>query len=93
MTVWVGGEGPCMALGPGLAQLGPGMFFGELAFVENGTRTANAHAKTEVICFELSRECYENDLPTEIRYKLLMNVCDQLAQNLRTANKEITALL
>ncbi len=76
-----------------LAQLGPGMFFGELAFVENGTRTANARAKTEVTCFELSRERFENDLPTEIRYKLLMNVCDQLAQNLRTANKEITALL
>ncbi len=76
-----------------LAKLTPGMSFGELALVEDGMRTALARALTDVKCYELSREFVINELPEAIRYKLIVNVSRQLAQNLRTANNEIAALM
>ena len=75
-----------------LAKLSPGMCFGELALVEAGTRSADVRADTNVECYLLTRDRFEQGLSDNTRHKLLVNISRRLAQNVRTANKEIAAL-
>lgn len=72
-----------------LAKLGQGMFFGELALIENARRSATATAteKTTVLCM------FKHDLEKVIKHyprlgnKLLVRIAQILAQRLRAMNE------
>ena len=73
-TVTVGGEER--------ATLGPGQYFGELALIDEGTRTATITANTDLKCYGLTswefRPLVEGN--SRIAWKLLVNLAKQLRQ-------------
>jgi CRP/FNR family cyclic AMP-dependent transcriptional regulator len=73
-TVTVGGEDR--------AKLGPGDYFGELALIDEGTRTATITADTELRCYGLTswefRPLVESN--AQIAWKLLQSLSKQLRE-------------
>jgi len=73
-TVSVGGEER--------AKLGPGDYFGELALIDEGTRTATITADTELRCYGLTswefRPLVESN--AQIAWKLLQSLSKQLRE-------------
>lgn len=77
-----------------LATLGPGRTFGEMSLIDDGPRSADVTAQTEVVCYALNPDGYrrlERDSP-RIAFKLMRNLSRDLARRLRQANAEIGAL-
>ena len=77
-----------------LASLGPGDFFGELAFLDERTRSTDAVAETEVLLCEIKRDafnaiCREHPETGIIILKQLARI---LALRLRRANDELETL-
>jgi CRP/FNR family cyclic AMP-dependent transcriptional regulator len=64
------------------AKLGPGNYFGELALIDEGTRTATITAETELRCYGLTswefRPLVEGN--SHIAWKLLQALAKQLRQ-------------
>jgi SulP family sulfate permease len=77
-----------------LATFCRGEFFGEIAFLDRGQRSANAEAATDTELYVLSRKQF--DAVTSSNAVLSSDVFEQLAfaisQRLRTANTEVRAL-
>ncbi|CRI62926.1 Glutaminase 2 [Thiocapsa sp. KS1] len=61
-----------------LSTLGPGMVFGEVAFMNQKRRTANVSAATETQCLELRFESIREAL----RIKMLMNMASHFASKI-----------
>ena len=77
-----------------ITSLGPGMNFGEMALLGQTTRSASAHADTEVKCRVLdigdfNRIADEHPL---LKITLLENLARDMAGRLRAANQWIAAL-
>ena len=66
--------------GEELAKLGPGQYFGELALIDEGTRTATITADTDLKCYGLTswefRPLVEGN--SRIAWKLLQALAKQL---------------
>ena len=77
-----------------LASFGPGDFFGELAFLDGGTRTAEAIAETDVQLYAISREVFDALCQThpETGIKLMTQLARGLAYRLRRADAELETL-
>jgi SulP family sulfate permease len=77
-----------------LATFGRGDFFGEMAFLDQGARSADAVAASETDLFVLSRRRF--DALASLHKRLGMNMLDgvarTLALRLRNANVEVRAL-
>lgn len=73
-TVTIGGEER--------ARLGPGDYFGELALIDEGTRTATITAESDMRCYGLTswefRPLVESN--SQIAWKLLQSLAKQLRQ-------------
>jgi CRP-like cAMP-binding protein len=64
----------------GKRTLGPGDFFGEIALIDNGPRTATVKAKTAMRCLVLGHEQFRDVLHQngEIAVKILRAVTERL---------------
>jgi len=78
------GEATVSCKGVNLATLGPGQYFGEIALIDGGPRSATVTAATDMVCFGLTfwefRPLIERN--GAIAWKLL----ESLAKRLRAAN-------
>ena len=71
-----------------IAQLGPGEFFGEIALLDPGPRTASVTTTTEMVAVELSRQSFlavARDNPT-----ILLAMLEALAKRLRETTEKLT---
>ena len=71
-----------------LSTLGPGMVFGEVAFMNQKRRTANVSATTETQCLELRFESIRDAL----RIKMLMNMASHFASKIERDTQLIQQL-
>jgi CRP/FNR family cyclic AMP-dependent transcriptional regulator len=70
-----------------IAQLGPGEFFGEIALLDPGPRSATVTTATEMISVELSRQSFlevAGDEPA-----ILLRMLEALARRLRETTKKL----
>ncbi len=76
------GEAKVMRGDHEVARLGPGDYFGELALIDEGTRTATLVAETDMTCYGLTswefRPLVEGS--SQIAWKLLQALAKQLRQ-------------
>ena len=77
-----------------LATFAPGMSFGEMAMIDRAPRSAIILADTDVVCDELAREDFERLGETHplAKIKLFSNLCIDLSNKLRKANRELAVL-
>jgi len=77
-----------------LASFGRGDFFGELAFLDSGPRSANAIATKETQLFVISRAHFDAIFKTHpvIGVKILTRLARDLAMRLRRADSELCHL-
>lgn len=75
-----------------LAHLTSGMFFGELAIVYEGIRTATAHVTEDATLFCLFKHDLDRLLKQHPRLanKLLLNLSRILAERLRSTNEKLS---
>jgi CRP/FNR family cyclic AMP-dependent transcriptional regulator len=68
-----------------IAELGPGMVFGELALLDNGPRSAQARATEDCVLASLSRSDFESLLDTHavVASKIALELARQLGRQLR----------
>jgi SulP family sulfate permease len=74
-----------------LASFGRGSFFGEIAFLDRGVRTANAIATTAVDLFVISRARFDEKSRTQplIGVKVFARIARTLALRLRHSDREL----
>jgi CRP/FNR family transcriptional regulator, cyclic AMP receptor protein len=74
-----------------LAILEPGQYFGEMALVEEGPRSADAIAHSPCILFEIKREKLDEVMFTdkELAYVVLWTFVRTLSERLRETNDKI----
>jgi len=70
-----------------LANLGPGTFFGEMAFFENSTRTVSVTAETEVVLYFMSREQFNDVFKT--RPHILQKMVAAITRRIGMQNQRI----
>ena len=77
-----------------LASLGPGMNFGEMALMGQTTRSASVYADTDVACFVMETEEFNQlaEQVPQVKIHLLENLSNDLANYLRQAHRWIEAL-
>ncbi len=77
-----------------LTTFSPGMAFGEMAILEHSVRSADVVADTDVSCYALSVNDFEqmHQYYANLEKILLINIARNLSQKLRKANIEINAL-
>jgi sulfate permease, SulP family len=77
-----------------VATFGRGDFFGEIAFLRSGPRSANAVAFTDVDVFILSRQQFDSLAGEHKRLalQLLEGIATSLAIRLRRTDRELRAL-
>jgi glutaminase len=77
-----------------VATLPAGLFFGEMAVLGERARAASVRADSEVECRELSLEVLRLVASTwpNVRAVIALNIARKLADNLRDANRQISAL-
>lgn len=75
-----------------LATISPGMSFGEMAFLDGATRSANIIADTDVECDCLTVADFEQlgKNHPELKIKMLEQLCLDLTGKLRKANREMS---
>jgi SulP family sulfate permease len=76
-----------------LASFGRGSFFGEIAFLDRGTRSANALATTAVDLFVISRARFDESSRAQplIGVKIFARIARTLALRLRHSDRELSA--
>ena len=76
------GEAKVMRGDQEVARLGPGDYFGELALIDEGTRTATLVAESDMVCYGLTswefRPLVEGS--SQIAWKLLQALAKQLRE-------------
>jgi glutaminase len=74
-----------------LATFSPGRSFGEMAFIDGATRSANIVADTDVECHLLTLEDFQRLGKTHpaLKIKMLEHLCLDLTGKLRKANREL----
>jgi CRP/FNR family transcriptional regulator, cyclic AMP receptor protein len=84
------GEADVSARGDVKATLGPGSYFGEIALIDDGARTATITAKTDLTCYGMTSWDFRPLVETNasIAWKLLQT----LAKRLREAQAELNQL-
>lgn len=77
-----------------LATFGPGDFFGEIAFLDRGTRTAEASARTDADIYLLSRQVFDRfaGRQPQLAGKVFAGLARILAERLRRTDAELRAL-
>ncbi len=77
-----------------LATFGRGEFFGEMAFLDRGVRSADADAATETELFALSRSIFDEAAKThqEVAAAVFAHLALATARRLRVADEELRAL-
>ncbi|WP_240772766.1 glutaminase A [Phragmitibacter flavus] len=75
-----------------LATFSSGMAFGEMALIDNATRSAIVVAETEVECHVLTVETFDalDDDHPHIKIVLLRNLAHSLSTKLRKVNREVS---
>ena len=75
-----------------LASLRDGNYFGEMALIDGGPRSATAKAVSDASCIVLAKKDLDGLLAAnkELGNKLLMIFCRTLSARLREANEKIT---
>jgi glutaminase len=85
VEVWIDtGSGHHMRL----TTLGPGMLFGEIAFVNHQRRTANVSAVTDTQCLELRFDA----IPEALRIKMIMSMASHFASKIERDTQLIQQL-
>lgn len=76
-----------------LAILEPGQYFGEMALIEEGPRSADAIAHTSCTVYEIAREKLDQLMFTDkdLAYVLLWTFVRTLSERLRETNDKIRA--
>ena len=77
-----------------IADIGPGLTFGEMALIDGGRRSAGVIAEDDVLCYCLAVEAL-HEISAErpaIMTTILSNLARDLSERLRRANREIRAL-
>lgn len=76
------GEAKVMRGDDEVARLGPGDYFGELALIDEGTRTASLMAETDMRCYGLTSWEFRPLITTNshIAWKLLQALAKQLRE-------------
>jgi CRP-like cAMP-binding protein len=74
-----------------LVILEDGDFFGEMAVIDKGPRSANAIAVEEVECIVLNEELFEQQMQNNAR--IVKKILKNMSARLRDANKQIENLL
>ena len=72
-----------------IARLGPGDFFGEIALLDGGPRTATVEARTPVLAVRLSRATFNRMLAIEP--KIGVKILDEVARRIRERERLLTA--
>lgn len=74
-----------------LARLGPGRFFGEVAFIEGGNRTATCVVQKDAVLLEILRDPCEALFASRspLAYKFLTALAEGLIADLRSANRRL----
>jgi CRP/FNR family cyclic AMP-dependent transcriptional regulator len=72
-----------------VARLGPGDFFGEIALLDGGPRTATVEARTPVLAMRLGRATFNQMLKVEP--KVGVKILDEVAHRIREREKLLTA--
>lgn len=67
-------------------RLGPGNMFGEMAILDQDTRTAAAKAVSETTLFSIDRKILSTQMVT-LRSKIAIGIAKQLSEKLRNANE------
>ncbi len=77
-----------------LAKFGPGSFFGEIAFMKSGARTADAKAINDTELLMLNQEAFQQlqEQSPEIAITLLIRLGNELGDRLRWSDKELRRL-
>jgi len=77
-----------------VAALSAGMTFGEMAIIEETTRSATVLADTDVECLVLRLKDFDrvSDLYPRIKVVFLANLARSLSSKLRKANRTISVL-
>ena len=73
---------------PGKAEirLEPGNVFGEMALLDQTSRTATAMAATDATLFSMHRDIFSTDM-VGLRCKIAIGIAKQLSEKLRNANQ------
>ena len=94
MYVVIDGEVDLELRGAQLERVGHGGFFGEMALLDGGKRSADIVADERVICYVLAVEQLQELAATHphIMITILGNLTRDFSERLRHANEEISAL-
>lgn len=78
-----------------LASIGPGVAFGEMALLDQGTRSADVRADAPSLCYVLSMKRLEEISLTHpgIQLQIVRNMAQQMSNRLRRVNQEFTNLM
>ena len=78
-----------------LATFSPGISFGEMAFIDGATRSANIVADTDVECHLLALADFQQPGKTHpaLKIKMLEQLCLDLTGKLRKANRELNVFV
>ncbi len=79
------GEASVTVHGEERAKLGPGQYFGEVALIDEGSRTATIVAKTDLTCYGLT--AWEFRPLVESNGKIAWKLLQTLARRLREAEQ------
>ena len=71
-----------------IAELGPGEFFGEIALLDPGPRSATVTTVTEVLAVELSRKAFIDVAAGDPQ--LLLGMLETLARRVREATEKVS---
>ncbi len=73
-----------------LAVLGDGDFFGEMAVIDKGPRSASAIAEDETICIVLNEELFEQQMQRNA--KIVKKILKNMSARLRATNEQLQLL-
>ena len=78
-----------------LASIGPGVVFGEMALLDQGTRSADVRADEPSLCYVLSMKRLEEISQTHpnIQLQILRSMAQEMSNRLRRTNQEFTDLM
>jgi len=87
--VLLGGEARVERGGRKVAQLLPGDFFGEIALIDGGPRTASVVAETPLSTLTITRKRFRKVLEEDP--SIVVRMLEELARRLRNVNRSLTS--
>jgi len=87
--VLLGGEARVERGGRKVAQLLPGDFFGEIALIDGGPRTASVVAETPLSTLTITRKRFRKVLEEDP--SIVVRMLEELARRLRSVNRSLTS--